>query len=83
MTSNEVIAYQEGVDAYFAGEVPEGWDHPDALHDPYLAGWNHSADMENNQHHYRYDPCIECESYNVDRFGEVCRDCGARVAADY
>lgn len=39
--------FQRGVDDYFAGEAPEGWDGPFAKQDPYLAGWNIAAECEN------------------------------------
>lgn len=39
--------YSRGVNDYWSGKLPEGWDAPDANDNPYLAGWNHAAEQEN------------------------------------
>jgi len=31
--------FSQGVDDYYAGEVPDGWDDSEAWKNPYLAGW--------------------------------------------
>jgi len=48
-----VAAYNAGVDAYWAGECPDGWDAPDANDNPYLAGWNHAASQENRTNFFQ------------------------------
>lgn len=39
--------FRRGVDDYTGGVAPDGWDHPRARENPYLAGWNAAAESEN------------------------------------
>lgn len=39
--------FTDGVDAYWAGEVPDGWEDPNRRNQsPYLMGWFMSAQWE-------------------------------------
>lgn len=39
--------FERGVDDYWAGKAPTGWDGPEGKSDPYLLGWNMAAEQEN------------------------------------
>lgn len=61
--------FTDGVNAYWAGEVAEGWDNPDVRnYSPYIMGW-YLASLS------------EVEPWKLrDRDGNIvdesCRDCG-------
>lgn len=62
--------YRMGSEAYWGGQVPEGWDAKDASENPYLAGWNHAADMEHQQNwftacHHEFDYCLDDAGFGV------------------
>lgn len=40
-------SFSAGVDAYWCGDVPDGWDAPDAWKNPYLAGWLIASHQDN------------------------------------
>lgn len=50
-----VEEYTRGSDDYWAGKAPDGWDAPDAMDNPYLAGWNHAAHQENRMRFFAED----------------------------
>jgi len=44
---SHIELYQEGADLYWSGGIPDDWDGPDKYRNPFLAGWNHAAEEEN------------------------------------
>lgn len=47
MDKDPLTLFESGVNDYWAGLVPDGWDHARAYENPYLAGWNLAAQSEN------------------------------------
>lgn len=50
-----VDAFMAGVESYWSGEVPDGWEEPDAWHDPRVAGWLLASHAELGLHHFNDD----------------------------
>lgn len=50
-----VDAFSEGVELYWSGGVPDGWEADDAWHDPRTAGWLLASHAELGMHHFSSD----------------------------
>ena len=43
--------YQNGIDAYWAGDVPDGWQDPDLVsRSPFLSGWYQASIIDTGGH---------------------------------
>lgn len=65
MDDKLVEEFERGVDDYWSGILPEGWDAPDAMRNPYLAGWNLAADFEHQQNFFATPDEVE-DGFDAD-----------------
>ena len=59
--------FNDGVNFYWFGGVPEGWDKKKAWHDPYLAGWLLASHQDNGIYFFAED-----EDEDLDRCSNQC-----------